>query len=94
MQIDDVTNVIKHSKLWGGQFLCFFQTSFFLIKCAHNFFSKLERIIILMIKRAKELKLANFIFATHLNIFGSNVFLALKVMNFENVFLAKKKSFL
>jgi hypothetical protein len=56
----------------------FFQTPFFLIKYAHNSFSKLERIIILMFKRAKELKLANFIFTTHLNIFGSNVFLALK----------------
>jgi hypothetical protein len=33
----------------------------------------------------KELKCVKFIFITHLNAFGSNVFLALKIMNFEDV---------
>jgi hypothetical protein len=37
----------------------------------------------------KELNLAKFIFTTHLNAFGSNVFSALKIMNFEDVYLTK-----
>jgi hypothetical protein len=35
----------------------------------------------------KELKLVKFIFKTHFNTLGSNVFLALKLTNFDDVIL-------
>jgi hypothetical protein len=38
-----------------------------------------------MIKREKELELLKFVYITNLNTFGSNVFLTLKIMDFENV---------
>jgi hypothetical protein len=38
-----------------------------------------------MIKRAKGLELMKIVFITHLNTFGSKVFLTLKIMDFENV---------
>jgi len=49
----------------------------------------LERILTLIIKRAKGLELMKIVFITHLNIFGSKVLLTLKIMDFENVFLTK-----
>jgi hypothetical protein len=36
-------------------------------------------------KEKKGIKLVKFIFITHLSAFGSNMFLAMKIMNFENV---------
>jgi hypothetical protein len=42
-----------------------------------------------MIIKAKELELTKFVFITHLNTFGSKVFLTLKFMDFENVILTK-----
>jgi hypothetical protein len=33
--------------------------------------------------------LVKFIFTTHLNAFGTNVFSALKIMNFEDMYLTK-----
>ncbi len=47
-------------------FKCFFST-----KCAHHSFWKLERILTLMIKRAKGLEQMKIVFITHLNKFGS-----------------------
>jgi hypothetical protein len=38
-----------------------------------------------MIRREKRLELMKIIFITHLNTFGSNVLLTLKIMDFENV---------
>jgi hypothetical protein len=49
----------------------------------------LERILPLMIRRAKGLELMKIVFITHLNTFGSKVFLTLKIMDFENVVLTK-----
>jgi hypothetical protein len=46
-------------------------------------------ILTLMIRRAKGLKLLNYVFLTDLNTFGSKVFLTLKIMDFENVALTK-----
>jgi hypothetical protein len=42
-----------------------------------------------MISRAKGLELMKIIFITDLNTFDSNVFLTLKIMDFENVALTK-----
>jgi len=42
-----------------------------------------------MIRREKGLELMNFFCITHLNTFGSKVFLTLKIMDFENVALTK-----
>jgi hypothetical protein len=44
-----------------------------------------------MIIKAKALEIGKIHFKTHLNIFVSNVPLTLKFLNFENVFLTKKK---
>jgi hypothetical protein len=42
-----------------------------------------------MIKREKGLELMKIVFITHLNTFGSKVFLTLKIMGFENMALTK-----
>jgi hypothetical protein len=39
-----------------------------------------------MIKRENELKSMKFIFTTHFGTFGSNMFLALNIMNFEDMY--------
>jgi hypothetical protein len=43
-----------------------------------------------MIKKAEGLEFMKIIFITNLSTFGSNVFLTLKFMDFENVPLTKK----
>ncbi len=53
----------------------------------HHCFLKLERILTLMIIRAKRLVLMKICLMTHLNTFGSKVLLTLKIMDFENVAL-------
>jgi len=47
-----------------------------------------------MIRRAKGLELMKIVFLTNLNTFGSNVFLTLKIMDFENMALKKSCSYL
>jgi hypothetical protein len=42
-----------------------------------------------MIRRAKRLELMKIVFITHFRTFGSKVLLTLKIMDFENVALAK-----
>jgi hypothetical protein len=49
----------------------------------------LERILRLIIIKAKGLELMNFFYITNLSTFGSNVFLTLKIMDFKNVALTK-----
>jgi hypothetical protein len=51
----------------------------------HHSFSKLDWILTLTIKRKKGIEMVKFIFIAHLNVFGSNMLLALKIMNFEDV---------
>jgi hypothetical protein len=55
----------------------------------HHSLSKLERILTLMIFIKNEFKKLKIKFTTHLSIFGSNLFLALKLINFEDVHLTK-----
>jgi len=43
--------------------------------------NKLEKILTLMIRRAKGLELMKFIFITNLSTFGSKIFLTLKIMD-------------
>ncbi len=43
----------------------------------------------MIIRRAKGLELMKIVFITHLNTFGSKVFLTLKIMDFESVVLTK-----
>jgi hypothetical protein len=49
----------------------------------------LERILTLIIRRAKGLELMKIVFITHFSTFGSTMFLTLKIMDFENVPLTK-----
>ncbi len=42
-----------------------------------------------MFRRGKGLELMKIVFITHLNTFGSKVFLTFKIMDFENVVLTK-----
>jgi hypothetical protein len=49
----------------------------------------LERILTLTIKRAKGLELMKIVFITHVNTFGSKMFVTLKIMDFESVALSK-----
>jgi hypothetical protein len=49
----------------------------------------MERILTLIIKKAKRLELTNCFFITHLSTFGSKVILTLKSMDFENMPLMK-----
>ncbi len=55
----------------------------------HHSFSKLERILTLMIIRAKGFEIIKIMYITNLNTFGSNVFLTLKIMDFEILALTK-----
>ncbi len=66
----------------------FFQMSFFLPNVHHSLW-KLERILTLMIIKAKRFELMKIIFIIHLNTFGSKVLLTLKIMDFENVAFIK-----
>jgi hypothetical protein len=85
MQIDDVLRIFLHVQNNYGHF--FFKHPFSLSN-VHNSFSKLERILILIIRK-KILEVGEIHFKTHLNTFVSNMFLILKIMNFENVFSTK-----
>ncbi len=49
----------------------------------------MKKILILIIKKAKGLELMIIFFIIDLNTFGSKLFLALKIMDFENVFLSE-----
>jgi hypothetical protein len=60
----------------------FFVNVFVSLSSVHHSFSKLERVLILMIKKEKALEIGEIHFRTHLNTFVSNMFLTLKVMNF------------
>ncbi len=53
--------------------MSFFQTSFFVIKCA-PFIFKMGEDIILMVKKEKALKIGEIHSKTHLDAFASNVF--------------------
>jgi len=55
----------------------------------HHSFSKLERILTLMIISTKGLELMKVIFVVNMSTFGSNVLLTLKPMDVENVALTK-----
>jgi hypothetical protein len=58
--------------------------SFFLPKCA-PFLLKIGKEFNIMIRRAKRFELMKIVFITHLNTFGSKMFLTLKIMDFKNV---------
>jgi hypothetical protein len=49
----------------------------------------LERILTLIIRRAKGLELMKIVLITNLNTFGSKMLLTLKIMDFESVTLTK-----
>jgi hypothetical protein len=49
----------------------------------------LEKILALMLKRAKGLEMMKIVFITHLSTFGSKVLLTLRIMDFESVVLTK-----
>jgi hypothetical protein len=85
--IDDVSKVIKLFKILGWKILILSPS---LSNVHHLTFSKFERFLILIIKRVKvdEIEQIHF-YNTHLNAFGSYMLLALKIMNFENVFSTK-----
>jgi hypothetical protein len=87
MQIDHVSKFLLHvqSNYENG----YFSKHFFSLSNVHHFFSKLKRILTLMIIKKKSLEINKIHFKMHLNIFVSNVFLTLKIMNFENVPLTK-----
>jgi hypothetical protein len=53
----------------------------------HHSFLKIEEKFKLMIRKEKGFKLMNFLLRNDLDIFSSNVFLILKILNFENVIL-------
>jgi len=53
-------------------------------KCA-QFLLKIGKDLTFMIRTAKGLESMRIVFITDLNRFGSNVFLTLKIMDFENV---------
>jgi hypothetical protein len=76
--------MFKTLKLQKWTILVFFQHFFFLPNVFHSLW-KLERILMLMIRRAKGFELMKIVFMTDLNTFGSNVFLTSKIMDFENV---------
>jgi hypothetical protein len=87
IQIKNVFACSKHSNLKSGHFF-FFSNVIFSTKCA-PFFIKFEKNLTLMIRRTKGLELMKIVFKTYFSIFGSNVFLTLTIMDFDNVALTK-----
>jgi len=87
-QIKNVFACSKHSKLQKWIDFVFFKRHFFLPN-VHHLFRKLEKILTLMIRRAKRLELMIFFLITNLNTFDSKMLLTLKNMDFENVPLTK-----
>ncbi len=71
----------------------FFKHSFFLPNVHRSFF-KLERILTLMIRRAKNLELMKLFFITDSNTFVSNMFLTFIIMDLENATFNKSYSYL
>ncbi len=71
-------------------FLFYFSNIHFFYQMCTILKNKLEKILTLMIRRAKGLELMKIIFITNLSTFGSKMFLTLKIMDFENVLLTKK----
>jgi hypothetical protein len=62
----------------------------FSLSIVQHSFSKLKRILILTIFFKKSLEVDEIHFLTHLiNVFLSNMFLTLKIMNFDNMFLIR-----
>jgi len=86
-KIKNVFACSKHSNLKNEQSLCFFKHLFFYH--VHHSFQNLERILTLMIRKAKGLELMKIVFIANLNTFGSNMLLTLKIMVFKNVALTK-----
>ncbi len=73
--------------------LIFFK-HFFSYKMCTILFWKLKRNLTLMIRRKKRFELMKIAFINDLDTFGSNVFLTLKIIDFENVILTKNCSYL
>jgi hypothetical protein len=55
----------------------------------HDSFQNLEKILTLIIRKAKGFELMKIVFIANLNTFVSNMFLTLKIMDFKNVALTK-----
>jgi hypothetical protein len=87
MQIDDVSRVFLHVQNNYGHF--FFFKHPFSLSNEHHSFSKLERTLILVIRKTKALEIGEIHVKTPFNTFVSNIFLILKIMNFENMFSTK-----
>jgi hypothetical protein len=86
-QIKNVFAYSKHSNLEWIIHVFFKRLSS--LPNVHHFFFKLKKILTLMIRRAKGFELMKIVFITHLNTFGSKVFLTFKIMDFKNVILTK-----
>jgi len=87
MQIDNASRILLH--VHNNYHNDFFFKCFFPLSNVHNSFSKLKRILTSMIIKEKTFEIGKIHLKTHLKIFVSNVFLTVKIMNFENVFLTK-----
>jgi len=74
-----------------SRILIFFK-HFFSYKMCTILFWKLKRNLTLMIRREKRFELIKIVFLN--DTFGSNVFLNLKIIDFENVILTKSCSYL
>jgi len=74
MQIDEVSRVFLHVLNNYGHFFYFFFKHPFSLSNVHHSFSKLERILILIIRKTKALEVGQIHFKTHLNTFISKVF--------------------
>ncbi len=86
-QIKNVFACSKHSNLESGQSL--FISNVLFLPNMHHFKIYIYLILTLMIRKAKGLELMKMVCITNLNTFGSKMFLTLKIMDFENVFLTK-----
>ncbi len=76
--------MFKAFKLQKWKVFFFLKCPYFSTKCA-PFLLKIKEDLTFMIRMAKGLELMRIFFKTNLNTFGSNVFLILKIMDFENV---------
>jgi hypothetical protein len=85
MQIDDFSRNLLHVQNNHGQF--YFFKCYFSLSNVQHYFSKLERILILMINFRQIIEIFEINFYNTLSAFNSNAHLTFKFMNFDYVSL-------
>ncbi len=88
MQILNAENLMQFESIY--KFKTFIPLRWTIFVCSYVFLHyQMCTILFQILKELKELKSVKYVFIAHLNTFGSNMFLAIKIMYFEDVVYTK-----